>query len=53
VVFDIALSRVRTLSLLDEKYDLASLAAVEYEHVGVTTRANDAAVGTAVDCVRS
>jgi hypothetical protein len=43
---------VRTVSLLDEKYVLASLDAVEYEHVGVTFFANDGADGadgTAVD----
>jgi hypothetical protein len=38
---------------LDEKYVLASLAAVEYEQVGVTTLAYDAAEGTAVGCERS
>jgi len=52
-ILDIALSRVKTVSLLDENYALASLAAVEYEQVGVTTRAYDAAEGTAVDCERS
>src|SRR4051812_42250214 len=50
-VFDIAESSVKTVSLLDEKYNFASLLATEYEHV--PTRLNDGAAGTAVDCVRS